>query len=243
MFQLDQDFQEQAFTLIQSLTLYWQEALGGDLLGYYTLGSLAHGGFNRRYSDIDIAVISENGLSDELIKDARHRAVQLSSTLGPKLSVFWSNRNFSASRLRALDRIDYIDHAKAIYEKERVTPTRPTQAEIHEYLRGDPLTSWQQTAAYFASEEKLKPDDHKKYLRAHLYAARFAYSWRSLNIASNDTAVTFLIDNPVKGLDMDLICRALECRHNAYDPDGLFSDRTKILKQIAACKSLTSLRL
>jgi hypothetical protein len=40
----------------------WKTELGPELLGAYLIGSLAHGGFSRRYSDIDIAVITEAGL-------------------------------------------------------------------------------------------------------------------------------------------------------------------------------------
>ena len=35
---------------------------GANLLGVYLLGSLAHGGFNRRYSDIDMALVTKNGI-------------------------------------------------------------------------------------------------------------------------------------------------------------------------------------
>ena len=35
----------------------WQAALGSELIGAYLMGSLAHGGFSRRYSDIDIALV------------------------------------------------------------------------------------------------------------------------------------------------------------------------------------------
>ena len=240
MLQLDQKIQEKAFDLVHSLTPFWKEALREDLLGYYVLGSLAHGGFNRRYSDIDIAIISENGLSEKMIEDAQKYAIQLSASLGSKLSVFWSNRKFSEGRLRVLDRIDYIDHAKIIYEIEREIPRRPTKTEIYEYLGGEPFESWKQTASYFISKEKLLPEEHKKYLKAHLYAARFVYSWLTLKIASNDTAVAFLVENPVKGLKMDLIFSALECRHNANGLDRLFPDRKFLLQQIEACSKLTS---
>jgi hypothetical protein len=33
----------------------WQETLGVELLGGYLIGSLAHAGFSRRYSDVDTA--------------------------------------------------------------------------------------------------------------------------------------------------------------------------------------------
>jgi predicted nucleotidyltransferase len=47
---------------------FWQAALGSELLGIYLIGSLAHGGFSRRYSDIDMAVITQGGT---LAADAR----------------------------------------------------------------------------------------------------------------------------------------------------------------------------
>src|SRR5215475_10724219 len=37
----------------------WQAALRSELLGVYLIGSLAHGGFSRRYSDIDMALVTE----------------------------------------------------------------------------------------------------------------------------------------------------------------------------------------
>ena len=40
----------------------WQARLGTRLLGVYLIGSLAHGGFNRRYSDIDMAIVAEDEL-------------------------------------------------------------------------------------------------------------------------------------------------------------------------------------
>jgi hypothetical protein len=44
------------------MAAFWRARLGARLLGVYLIGSLAHGGFNRRYSDIDIALFVEDGL-------------------------------------------------------------------------------------------------------------------------------------------------------------------------------------
>ena len=55
----------------KNLVANWQAAVGPDLLGVYLIGSLAHGGFSRRYSDVDMAVISENGLTAETIDRVR----------------------------------------------------------------------------------------------------------------------------------------------------------------------------
>jgi hypothetical protein len=37
----------------------WKHQLGQRLVGVYLIGSLAHGGFSARYSDIDMALIAE----------------------------------------------------------------------------------------------------------------------------------------------------------------------------------------
>src|SRR5712691_3670828 len=76
----------------------WQAALGTELLGAYLMGSLAHGGFSRRYSDVDIAMVTETGLSRQTLDRLRSKAAALSADWGPKLSVFWPDRHFSLGR-------------------------------------------------------------------------------------------------------------------------------------------------
>jgi predicted nucleotidyltransferase len=112
----------------------WQAVLGPELLGVYLVGSLAHGGFSRRYSDIDIAVITEAGLPTGALDHVRGEVTALSADLGPRLSVFWTDRHFSLGRFPPLDRIDYLDHARTLIEHRRVRPTRPSREEIRRYL-------------------------------------------------------------------------------------------------------------
>ena len=70
-------------------------ALGERLLGVYLIGSLAHGGFSPRYSDIDLALMAEGGLSHgDLEAHAAAAAVALSPRAAPKLSLFWADRAF-----------------------------------------------------------------------------------------------------------------------------------------------------
>jgi hypothetical protein len=56
---------------------YWQAALGTELLGAYLIGSLAHAGFSRRYSDVDTAVVMEAGLSRPALALVRSEASHL----------------------------------------------------------------------------------------------------------------------------------------------------------------------
>ena len=168
----------------------------------------------------------------------RREAVALSADWGPKVSVFWADRHFALGRFPPLDRIDYLDHAVPLIERERLRPARPTLEEIRDYLRGAPFANWAGLARSFATAQTLEPKDHKAYLRTLLYPGRFCYSWMTGLIGSNDDAVVFLNERPLAGLDISLIERALQCRQVAADPDPLFPARTVLPLQIDACARL-----
>jgi predicted nucleotidyltransferase len=214
---------------------------GAGLLGVYLLGSLAHGGFNRRYSDIDIALVTENGIDQATLEAVKTEAAALSPELTAKLSIFWSNRQFSIGRFPPLDRVDYLDHAVALIERERVNPVRPALQDIRGYLGGAPFASWAESAARFARLDTLGSSERKPYLRALLYPARFVTSWMTGGMASNDDAVAFLNEQQVPGLDLNLVAAALQCRHDARDPDHLFADRAVLPRQVEACARLAGL--
>jgi predicted nucleotidyltransferase len=227
-----------AVDFVRRLVPYWQAALGTELLGAYLIGSLAHGGFSRRYSDIDMALVTEAGLSPQALDRMRSEAAALSTDWGPKLSVFWTDRHFSCGRFPLLDRMDYLDHALMLAERECVRPERPTLEEIQRYLRGAPFANWADRARRFAASQTLEPRDHKAYLRTLLYPGRFCYSWMTGRIGSNDDAVAFLSRTRPEWLDVSLIARALQCRYAAADPDSLFPARTMLPSQVDACAAL-----
>ena len=115
--------------------------------GAYLIGSLVHGGFGPRYSDIDLALVTEAGLSAQALDRIRNDAVALSADWGAKLSVFWTDRHFRSGRFPPLDRIDYLDCAIALMERGRVQPARPTLQDIRRYLGGAPFSDWAEIAA------------------------------------------------------------------------------------------------
>src|SRR5215469_15000096 len=162
-----------AADFVRHLVPHWQEIFGNGLLGACLIGSLAHAGFSSRYSDVDIALVTVAGLSPEAHDRIRNEAAALSADWGPKVSVFWSDRHFSVGRFPPLDRIDYLDHAVVLIERERVRPVRPTLKEVRHYLRGAPFANWADRARNFAAAKTLKPKDHKEYLRTLLYPGRF----------------------------------------------------------------------
>src|SRR5579872_432585 len=227
-----------AIAFAKRLAEHWQQALGMQLLGVYLIGSLAHAGFNRRYSDVDLALFTAAALPQSTLDLLKTEAVALSKDWGPKVSIFWSDRHFSLGRFPPLDRVDYLDHAVALMERERLRPPRPTMDEIRQYLRGAIFATWVERARSFASAETLEPKDHKMYLRTILYPGRFCYSWMTGRVGSNDDAVTFLNERPVAGLDVGLIVRALRCREAAADPDDLFPVRANLPVQFEACARL-----
>ncbi len=236
----DREVEAAARDLAAALALFWQNRLGDALLGAYLIGSLAHGGFNRRYSDIDVALVSEDGLSEAMIAECRDEAARVAPELAPKLSLFWADRGFTKGRFPPLDRLDYLERAVILCERERVALPRPTLAEVRTYLSGRPFTIWAERAARFAALDRLEPSDHKPYLRAQLYPARFVFSWRTGDVTSNDTAVAHVTADPPDGLDPEPISRAMAVRLAAADPDALFGERGCLPGQVAACKALMS---
>ena len=227
-----------AIDFAHCLAPLWQVTLGTELLGAYLIGSMAHAGFSRRYSDVDMALVTATGLSPRVHDGLQSRAIALSADWGSRISIFWADRHFSLGRFPPLDRIDYLDHALLLMERERIRPTRPTLTDVREYLRGAPLTSWVDRARGFVAAERLDPSDRKAYLRTLLYPARFCFSWMTGRMGSNDEAVAFVNERTPARLDVFLIKRALELRRDAADPDVLFCARTVLMSQIDACVTL-----
>ena len=120
----------------------YQAQLGQRLIGVYLIGSLAHGGFSHRYSDIDVLLVTEDGLDTAELTTLHGLAAECDATLSQKLSVFWSDRSFTVGRLPPLDRADYVDHAIVLTEREWALSVRPTLKEIRDYLRGAPFANW-----------------------------------------------------------------------------------------------------
>jgi predicted nucleotidyltransferase len=229
-----------ALHLAHGIADFWDRRLGKRLIGVYLIGSLAHDGFSSRYSDIDIAVIAEDSLTSEDLTRMGERASALSADQASKLSLFWADRHFSVGRFPPLDRVDLIDHGIALIEREHVRPARPTINEIRTYLGAEPLQNWSRQAAILSALTELTGNHRKAYLRALLYPARFAYSWMTRAMGSNDIAVAWLRSHAPAGFDIDLIERALQCRNEDLAPDHLFPERSKLLLQRDACLQLAA---
>ena len=231
----DRIVREKALTLSHGLAAHWERTLGDDLLGCYLLGSLAHGGFSRRYSDVDIGLISQVPLRDKDLEAMRSTALSLSPDLATRVSLFWTDRTFAIGRFPLLDRLDYLDHSIALFEREIVRPDRPTLENVRSFLSGGPFENWSRNAKKFVARETLKPEDHKPFLRAFLYAPRFFYSWTTGRMGSNDDAMELLRAEVPDGLNVELLERAFQIRLDAADPDPLFKDRKSLLGLVESC--------
>jgi hypothetical protein len=224
-----------ALKFADALASSFRAQLGERLIGAYLIGSLAHGGFSRRYSDIDMALITEVAFDAAALTTLRGLAAECDATLSQKLSVFWSDRGFTIGRFPALDRVDYLDHAVVLTERERILPARPTLDEIRVYLSGAPFANWTENAHRFAGMSALAPGDHKLFIRTLLYPARLVYSWSRGLMGSNDDAVAFTCEHPPPGMNTDILARALTYRQAAADPDDLFPARRILPDQVKSC--------
>jgi predicted nucleotidyltransferase len=224
-----------ALKFADAMASSFRAQLGERLIGAYLIGSLAHGGFSRRYSDIDIALITEVALDAAVLTTLRGLAAECDATLSQKLSVFWSDRGFTMGRFPLLDRVDYLDRAVVLTERERVLPGRPTLDEIRVYLSAAPFTNWTENAHRFAGMSVLAPGDHKTFIRTLLYPARLVYSFSTGLMGSNDDAVEFTREHPPPGMNTDILTRALIYRQAAADPDELFPARTILPDQVKSC--------
>src|SRR5215469_17130268 len=84
-----------ALKFADALASSYRTQLGQRLIGAYLIGSLAHGGFSHRYSDIDVALVIEDGLDAATLTTLRALAAEEDAALSQKLSVFWADRHFT----------------------------------------------------------------------------------------------------------------------------------------------------
>jgi hypothetical protein len=114
------------------------------------------------------------------------------------------------------------------------SPARPSLSEIRAYLAAKPFRNWSQQVSRLNDLDQ-PIDDHKRYLRTLLYAARFLYSWETGNVVSNDGAVSYVEQRGLVGSETDIIRSALQCRNEGGDPLPLFSERPRLHAPVNCC--------
>ncbi len=124
--------------LDRAVTAYG-EALGDRLVAGYALGSLAHGGFSRLVSDVDLGLILADPLQadDPATIGAVADAVRASGPgLPERLSVFWGTPStlrgqVPGGRFPPLARLDLHEHGRLLTGRDvRRAAARPDRAEL-----------------------------------------------------------------------------------------------------------------
>ena len=103
MIETDEQTRQSAETFAHQLAALAGKMLSGRLCGAYLLGSLAHGGFSRRYSDLDFGLAVDGGLRQDELDELRARALRLSPFWTGRLSIFWSDERFTTGRMGSND--------------------------------------------------------------------------------------------------------------------------------------------
>ncbi|SFW75888.1 hypothetical protein [Amycolatopsis australiensis] len=189
----------------------YREALGGDLIGAYLLGSLAYGGYAPAASDIDVALVLREG-ADGAPVAATTEQLQGRSPVHRKLSVFWATlpalrEGRDDGRFPALDRLQLADHGVLLLGADVLAEVaRPPAAELLlESARfAIAVLATPEVTAEFHEPRRLLADP-VWFTKAVLFPVRFLYSGTTPTgrAANNDEAIEWYLarpDAPAKSL-------------------------------------------
>jgi len=221
---------------------YFEAKLSSSLVDAYKLGSLAHGGFSKIYSDVDVGLLLNCAVPPPEMARWIAEAKSLDAEYGKKLSIFWGNPEFQWGRLPNLDRLDLLDHGVSLLNGHKPRFRRPSKREIRDELLGSIERSWKPRLPELGGLTELAPDNRKPYIRAVLYAARLIYSWDNLAMDSNDRAVAYLHQVQPPGLDLEPIDMALACRQEKCTAEDVFALHTDLNRQCESAVSYISAR-
>jgi len=210
---------------------HFKSQLGTSLVEAYKLGSLAHGGFSKIYSDIDVGLLLSCTEPSAAMPAIIAEAKTLDTEYGKKLSIFWGNPEFTWGRLPVIDRLDLVDHGVPLLRGVKPTFHRPTKDEIHQEQIQSIERSWKSRLPELSRLTTLEPKDRKPYIRAILYAARLIYTWDNLAVDSNDRAVEYLHQVQPPGLDLKPIDMALACRNEKCTAEDVFALQADLNRQ------------
>jgi predicted nucleotidyltransferase len=213
---------------------YFKTALADSVIDVYRLGSLAHGGFSKIYSDIDVGLLLNCTEAPVAILGLIAEAKALDAGYGKKLSIFWGNPDFNWGRLPVIDRLDLLDHGVPLLYGVKPNFRRPTKDEIHQEQLQSIERNWKSRLPELSRLIALEAKDRKPFIRAILYAARLIYTWDNLTVDSNDRAVEYLHQVNPPGLNLRPIDMALACRNSQCTAEDVFDLRVDLGQQYEA---------
>lgn len=199
-----------ALALLNKLTGISNEVFGNRLVSTYALGSLAHGGFSAKMSDIDFLVILADPINSEsdtaLIAEIKKIAESRNLPLANRISIFWSSINElqnvkGQGRMPAVDKLDFILNAKLLSGKDirDVEIPRPTQFDLD--ISGVTFI----TEVFFSDhfrlyiidpyENILKKQDAIALVKTILFPARLLYTLETGKIGDNKSSAEYYLNN------------------------------------------------
>ena len=200
-------------------------------LAVVQLGSLSHGGFSDRFSDIDLGLLFAEPQSDARVAALRATVEGLEpAALARRVSLFWSTPDFGWGRLRPIDQADLCDHGRALRGALPERLPRPDRAAVRRDMVEGSLPYYTDKTRRF-SDRPATDADFKELVRCLLYPASFVYTWRTGNVTGNDTAVAHLEAEPLPGLDPAPIRDALAVRRAALGDAALDTHRAALVAQ------------
>ena len=233
---------DQITDFIVRVAEHFNSRLGSSLVEAYKLGSLAYGGFSKIYSDIDVGLVLNCSEPPTEMSELIANGKSLDAEYGKKLSVFWSNPEFTWGRLPVIDRLDLLDHGVPLLHGIKPAFRRPSKDQIHKEQRESIERSWKSRLPELSSLTRLEHNDRKPYIRAILYAARLIYTWDNLVVGSNDRAVEYLHQVQPPGLDLKPIHMALACRNEKCTAEDVFALQTDLNRQYEATRAYIALK-
>ena len=113
---------------------YFNSALGSVLVEVYQLGSLAHGGFSKIYSDIDVGLLLNSGQPPGRISELIAVAVRNTRTIFPVARMAYHKAGSGSHQLNSFTRDEVQRIAANIADWATSTgwvPPTPLTAAIH----------------------------------------------------------------------------------------------------------------
>ena len=170
--------------------------LGGRLRAAYAIGSLAHGGFLARTSDVDVGLIVRGGT---ISAEANRRIVLATrescpGELGELLSLHWTDwehlgAGSAPGRFRPLDRTDLLRHGRLLMGNDRrgsvVEPTRPVRlADITRFTLQ--VLGSRENLALLRDPVAFRDRGHRRAAKAVLFPVRLLWHVETDSLGSHE---------------------------------------------------------
>ena len=188
--------------LLDGLVALVRDRFGKRLTSVFLHGSLAHGGFSTRLSDVDACVV----LADPLEEGDGPALVAITGELaerfprfGPRLSLFWATESIlkgesSGGRLGAVDLADLAQNGELLWGSDvRSVIRQSAREQLMAAMHADMMDRWKRRVTPFAGREALEAGhgaelDERTLLKICLYPARFLFTAETGRVVGNDEA-------------------------------------------------------